>query len=82
MIDGFFKVFFNIYLPWETEQDRAWAGEGQIERGDTESDAGSRLWAVSSEPDAGLRPTDREIMTWAEVGRLTHWATEAPLIDF
>ena len=22
--------------------------------------------------------TDREIMTWAEVGRLTDWATQAP----
>ena len=46
--------------------------------GDTESKAGSRLWAVSAEPDAGLKPTNREIMTWAEVGRLTDWATQAP----
>ena len=30
-----------------------WAGEGQRER-ETESEAGSRLWAVSTEPDAGL----------------------------
>ena len=34
--------------------------------------------AVSSEPNAGLEPTNREIMTWAEVGRLTNWATQAP----
>ena len=53
-------------------------GEGQRE-GDTESEAGSRLWAVSTEPDAGLKPTDCEIMTWAEVGRLTDWATQAAL---
>ena len=54
---------------------------GVAEReGDTESGAGSRLWAVSTEPDAGLGPTDREIMTWAEVGRLTDWATQAPLL--
>ena len=52
-------------------------GEGQRE-GDTESETGSRLWAVSTEPDAGLELTDREIMTWAEVGRLTDWATQAP----
>ena len=52
-------------------------GEGQRE-GDTESETGSRLWAVSTEPDAGLKLTDREIMTWAEVGRLTDWATQAP----
>ena len=52
---------------------------GGAERGeDTEYEAGSRLWAVSTEPDAGLELTDREIMTWAEVGRLTDWATQAP----
>ena len=65
---------------FETERDRAWTGEGQRE-GDTESETGSRLWAVSPEPDAGLELTDCEIMTWAEVGRLTDWATQAPL-DF
>ena len=37
-------------------------GEGQAER-DIESEAGSRLQAVSTEPDVGLEPTDREIMT-------------------
>ena len=31
--------------------------------GDTESEAGSRLRAVSTESDAGLEPTNREIMT-------------------
>ena len=51
--------------------------EGQRE-GDTESETGSRLWAVSTEPDTGLELRDREIMTWAEVGRLTDWATQAP----
>ena len=30
---------------------------------DTESEAGSRLRAVRTEPDAGLEPTDHEIMT-------------------
>ena len=56
-------------------------GEGQRE-GDTESETGSRLRAVSTEPVAGLEPTDqthdREIMTWAEVDRLTDWATQVP----
>ena len=36
--------------------------EGQRE-GDTESKTGSRLGAVSIEPDAGLELTDHEIMT-------------------
>ena len=39
-------------------------GEGQREReGDTESETGSRLQAVSTEPGAGLELTDLEIMT-------------------
>ena len=53
-------------------------GGGAEREGDTESETGSRVWAVSTEPDAGLELTDREIMTWAEVGRLTDWATQAP----
>ena len=36
---------------------------GEEREGDTESEAGSRLLAVSTEPDAGLEPMDREIMT-------------------
>ena len=53
------------------------AADAQTE-GDTESEAGSRLWAVSTEPNAGLKLTNREIMTWAEVRRSTYWATQAP----
>ena len=52
---------------------------GRSEReGDTESETGSRLWAVSTEPDAGLELTDRKIMTWAKVRCPTDWATQAP----
>ena len=62
---------------------RVWAGEGQRDRQtdrQTESEAGSRIQAVSTEPDMGLELTNREIMTRAEVGHLTDWATQAPLI--
>ena len=55
------------------------SGGGAEREGDTESEAGSRLWTDSTEPDAGLKHTDSEIMTWAEVGRLSDWATLAPL---
>ena len=37
-------------------------GEGQRE-GDTESEAGGRLRAISTEPDAGLELTECEITT-------------------
>ena len=56
----------------------AGAGAGAEREGDTESEAGSRLWAISPEPDAGLKLMDREIVTWAEVGRLTDGATQVP----
>ena len=36
---------------------------GREREGDTESEAGSRLCADSSEPDAGLKLTNCEIMT-------------------
>ena len=46
----------------ETEHERGRGRERERE-GDPESKAGFRLRAVSTEPDAGLEPTDREIMT-------------------
>ena len=69
-------IFLTFIYFWD--RDRAWAGEGQRVEGDTESEAGSGLRDISTEPDTGLEPTDREIVTWAEVGRLTDWATQAP----
>ena len=36
---------------------------GADREGDTEPEAGARLRAVSTEPDVGLKPTNREIMT-------------------
>ena len=38
-------------------------GREREREGDTESKAGSRLRAVSTEPDVGLEPTNREIMS-------------------
>ena len=61
-----------IYF-WDRER-QSMNGGGPEREGDRESEAGSRLRAVSTEPDAGLELTDREIMTWAEVGGSTDWA--------
>ena len=48
----------------EREREMQSMSRGGVEReGDTESEAGSRLQAVSTEPAAGLEPTHREIMT-------------------
>ena len=55
------------------ERERGWkVSRGGAEReGDTESEAGSRLCAVSTEPNAGFKPTNSEIMTGTEVRCLT-----------
>ena len=39
------------------------SGGGAEREGDTESEAGSRLQAVSTEPNVGLKLRNREIMT-------------------
>ena len=45
-------------------RERASTRQGGAERkGDTELKAVFRLRAASTEPDAGLKPTNREIMT-------------------
>ena len=44
-------------------QRQSTSGAGPEIEGDTESEAGFRLRAVSTEPDTGLEPTDHEIMT-------------------
>ena len=46
------------------EKERQNSSRGEAEReADTESEAGSRLRVVSTEPDAGPEPTNRESMT-------------------
>ena len=55
------KKFFNVYLFLREETECQW-GRGR-ERGDLESEAGSRLQAISTEPDVGLEPMNHEIMT-------------------
>ena len=51
-----------IYFLRERERQSA-SGGGADREGDMESEAGSRLRAVSTEPDAGLKLTSCEIMT-------------------
>ena len=57
----FKKKKFNIHF-WETKTEYA-GGRGTERKGDTGFKAGSRLRAVSTEPDAGLKLTNFEIMT-------------------
>ena len=61
-----------MFIYFRDRERQSMNGGGAEREGDTESEAGSRLWAISPEPDAGLELTDREFVTWAEVGRLTN----------
>ena len=74
-----FKIFFSVYLFLRETESGHEQGRGREREGGRESKAGSRLWAVSTEPHAGLKLMSCEIMPWAEVRCLTNWATQAPL---
>ena len=56
--------FFLTFIYFGDRERQSVNGGGAEREGDTESEAGSRLQAVSPEPDAGLKLTDREIVTW------------------
>ena len=58
----FLAFFFYVYLFFERESTSRGGAEREGE-GDTESEAGSRLRAISPEPDAGLELTDCKIVT-------------------
>ena len=66
-----------MFIYFLERERQSMSGVGAEREGDREFEAGSRLWADKTEPNVG--PTDCEIMTWAEVGRLTYWVTQAPL---
>ena len=67
----FLKFFFLTFIYFWDRERQSMNGGGAEREGDTESEAGSRLQAISPEPDARLELTDHEIVTRAEVGRLT-----------
>ena len=60
MDTSIFFTFFKCLFLRETEHERR---RGREREGDTESEAGSRPRAGSTEPDVGLKLTDREIVT-------------------
>ena len=62
-------MFIYLFLK-ERQRQRQHTSEGKAER-DTESGAGFRHQAVSTESNAGLEPMNHRIMTGAEVRCLT-----------
>ena len=73
---NFFNVFFLLFKKRDWERERAQVEEGSEREGDTETEAGSRLWDVNTEPNVGLESMNCEIVIRAEVeiGHLTDWA--------
>ena len=71
-----------MFIIFERQRQRQSVSGGRAEReGDTESEAGFRLRAVSTEPDTGLKLTNHETMTWAEIKNwMRNWLShpEAP----
>ena len=65
----FIYVFIYLFLR-ERERQSMSRGSGKRD-GDTKSEAGSRLQAVSTEPNARLELRNCEVMTWAKVGHPT-----------
>ena len=57
------NTFLKHLFIFERQTEHEW-GRGREREGDTESEAGSRLRAVSTEPDMGLELMGREIMTF------------------
>ena len=76
--DSFKKNFFLMFIYFsETKMEHEWGRGREREKHRMQS----RLQALSCQhrADVGLELRSHEIMTWAEVGYLTNWATQAPL---
>ena len=51
---SFLKFFFNVYLFFRDTEIECELGKGRERKWGTESEAGFRLWAVSTGPNVGL----------------------------
>ena len=71
ILQFFFKFFFSTFIYFWDRERQSMNGGGAEREGDTESEAGSRPWAVGTEPDMGLELMNCEITTWVEIGCLT-----------
>ena len=76
-----FFLFCFIYFERERERERERREREYVSTKATERERiPSRLWAVTTEPDAGFNLTNQEVMTWVEIkswtlNRLSHPGT-------
>ena len=64
------RTYFVLSLFWEREREHE-QGRGRERRSERTL---SKLHTASMEANTGLKPMNREVMTWAEVGGSTNWA--------
>ena len=57
------EIFFSTFIYFWDRERQSMNGGGAEREGVTESEAGSRLRAVSTEPDMGLELMEYKIMT-------------------
>ena len=72
---SFLSFFLHLFI-FERQSVSGGETERERETQNLKQAPGSGLSAHS--PTWGLEPVNREIVTWAEVGRSTDWATQAP----
>ena len=59
----YFISFFSTFIYFWDREKQSMNGGGAEREGDTESETGSRLRAISPEPDGGLELADRGART-------------------
>ena len=79
-LEMYLFIYWCLFISWERDGESQ--GRAEREKGRHRIRSRPRLWAVSTEPDAELKLTNREIMTWAEFWCLTDWATQVPQEGF
>ena len=67
-INNFFENFFLMFIYFWDRERQSMSRGGAEREGDTESEAGSRIWAVSTEHDARLELTSCE--SWPELSQM------------
>ena len=72
-----YASFFILFIYFERKRECVQAGEEQRER--KREKIPSRLCTTSTEPNARLKPTNCEIMTWVEIkSRMLNRVTQVP----
>ena len=79
MEDFYFYLFIFTFIFERGTEHKVRRGRGRGRH--SLKQAPSSLWAVCTEPDVGLEPTNCEIMNWTKGIHSTNWATQASKME-